>query len=98
VAVILRALSLFGQRASKRASHAWKSLTRSGLFRLGVYLLVALCSLVDSLYVWIPLVAILTAYRPNRSQEVTTHASHMLPCTHARMLIRGLVCCAWCRV
>lgn len=65
-------LSLFGQRAAKRAGHAWKLIVRSAGFRLGLYLLVALCSLVDSLYAWIPLVVILTAYRPNHAQEKTS--------------------------
>ncbi|ELR23402.1 PGAP1 family protein [Acanthamoeba castellanii str. Neff] len=58
-------------RAAKRAGHAWKLIVRSAGFRLGLYLLVALCSLVDSLYAWIPLVVILTAYRPNHAQETS---------------------------
>lgn len=70
-AITTRIVTIFNQRSTKRAKHAWQSLSRSGLFRMGIYILVCLLSLVDSLYVWISIVVLLTAYRPNHAQEVS---------------------------
>lgn len=68
-------LMTFGQRAVKRTTHACKSLMRSVLFRVILYSALGMLSLIDSLFVWMPLVFLLTVYRPNHPQEVLVRSS-----------------------
>jgi len=60
-----------GHRKDKKTGHTrqW-SLRLPWALRAIIFLVVTLCSLVTSFWVWISMALILTVYRPNHPQEV----------------------------